>query len=280
MAELPSPSSLAIKVNPNHFEYCEALAQRLCLPLLGLEQDCAKYHYLVVFDGECLALQQTGVKAAGPVSVDFVSGAAAYRREQRGGELIVKAVGGNKQHKPQVWDVTAGLGRDSFVLASCGYPVTMLERSPVVGCLLEDGLRRAQECADQELRAVIARMRLICVDALDYMKSAEGAIKDLGSPVQYGLLAAGSDRPDVVVIDPMFPPSKKSALVKKDMRAFHSVVGADHDSADLLTLALATARHRVVVKRPRKSQYLADKKPNYSLEGKAIRFDIYALKAF
>jgi 16S rRNA (guanine1516-N2)-methyltransferase len=88
------------------------------------------------------------------------------------------------------------------------------------------------------------------------------------------------ERPDVVYIDPMFPPSKKSALVKKEMRAFHQLVGADQDSGELLEAALEVAIHRVVVKRPLKSEYVTGKKPSYSLSGKAIRFDIYALKAF
>jgi 16S rRNA (guanine1516-N2)-methyltransferase len=78
----------------------------------------------------------------------------------------------------------------------------------------------------------------------------------------------------------MFPASKKSALVKKEMRAFHQLVGADVDSEELLALAIATAKHRVVVKRPKKAEVLAGRKPNFAVEGKAIRFDIYSHKAF
>ena len=74
--------------------------------------------------------------------------------------------------------------------------------------------------------------------------------------------------------------SKKSALVKKDMRAFHQVGGQDADSDELLAQALQCARYRVVVKRPRKAEFLAAKKPSFQLAGKAVRFDIYTLKAF
>jgi 16S rRNA (guanine1516-N2)-methyltransferase len=87
-------------------------------------------------------------------------------------------------------------------------------------------------------------------------------------------------KPDVVYIDPMFPASKKAALVKKDMQAFHQVVGADSDSDELLAAALAACEHRVVVKRPKKAPSLADTPPNFTIEGKAIRFDVYSLKAF
>jgi 16S rRNA (guanine1516-N2)-methyltransferase len=83
-----------------------------------------------------------------------------------------------------------------------------------------------------------------------------------------------------VYLDPMFPVSGKSALVKKEMRLFHSLVGLDEDSGALLELALQRARHRVVVKRPPKAPYLGERKPQLSIAGKAVRFDIYPLKAF
>jgi 16S rRNA (guanine1516-N2)-methyltransferase len=46
----------------------------------------------------------------------------------------------------------------------------------------------------------------------------------------------------------------------------------------LLVNALAVAKYRVVVKRPTGAGFLAETKPNYSLEGKSTRYDIYALK--
>ena len=50
-------------------------------------------------------------------------------------------------------------------------------------------------------------------------------------------------------------------------------------SPELLAAALALASHRVVVKRPRKAPCVAGTPPSYVLEGKASRFDIYALKS-
>jgi 16S rRNA (guanine1516-N2)-methyltransferase len=79
----------------------------------------------------------------------------------------------------------------------------------------------------------------------------------------------------------MFPPSDKSALVKKEMRLFQQLFhraesnGAIEDYSTLLATARSRARVRVVVKRPRKAPALADQAPDYSLEGKAVRFDIY-----
>ncbi len=85
-------------------------------------------------------------------------------------------------------------------------------------------------------------------------------------------------RPDVVYLDPMFPERQKSADVKKEMRAFHRLVGADADADDLLAPALAAARYRVVVKRPRKAPDLAGRPPSHRVEGKSSRFDVYALQ--
>ena len=79
---------------------------------------------------------------------------------------------------------------------------------------------------------------------------------------------------DVVYLDPMFPHKNKSALVKKEMRVFQSLVGADLDADQLLATALKLA-HRVVVKRPDYAGYLAECKPHFSQTTKNHRFDIY-----
>jgi 16S rRNA (guanine1516-N2)-methyltransferase len=76
----------------------------------------------------------------------------------------------------------------------------------------------------------------------------------------------------------MFPDRQKSAEVKKEMAAFHHLVGKDEDADALLAKALARAVYRVVVKRPRKAAFIADKAPSYQLEGKSSRYDIYTLK--
>ena len=95
--------------------------------------------------------------------------------------------------------------------------------------------------------------------------------------VAHAILAqlADSERPDVVYLDPMFPERTKHALVKKEMRLFRDVVGDDMDADALMELALEVARKRVVVKRPRKADSVAGRKPGYQLLGKSSRFDVY-----
>ena len=217
--------------------------------------------FVLVFAADGVSLQQTGRKAPGPVKVDFLSGAVNHRRLFGGGkgQMIAKAVGVKARVKPRVLDATAGLGRDAFVLATLGCQVAMLERSPLVWALLNDGLQRAQLDADAELAEIVARLSLSSMDARDYLQAPPADVAP----------------PDVIYLDPMFPSRGKSADVKKEMQAFHQVVGADTDAADLLASAQALATYRVVVKRPRKAPDLADVEPNYRLEGKSSRFDVY-----
>lgn len=239
----------------------QQLAAELSLPWHAqpdLDSDQVSQYLLCTADG--LALQQTGRRRPGPVRADFVSGAVAHRRQYGGGkgQLIAKACGIKGSLRPTIADLTAGLGRDAFVLATLGCEVRLFERVPVVHALLADGLARA---ADSEVADIIARMRLVAGDARDWLRS----------------LPAGQC-PQVLHLDPMFPHSDKSAQVKKEMLAFRDLVGADADAAELLALALAAGPCRVVVKRPRKAPAIDGPEPSYRLEGKSGRYDIYALR--
>lgn len=259
----PASPAVAVFCDPGAEAACTQLSQQLSIPLEHKLPAHSTYPFLLMLTDDGLVLQRTGGSAPGPVGVDFTAGASDFRRSHGGGELIVKAVGGSRANLPTVLDATAGLGRDSFVLASRGYRVAMCERVPVIAALLADGLRRACEGADGEVAAITGRMQLHAGNAMDYLR-------DCGE----------QQRPDVVVIDPMFPASRKSALVKKEMQAFQAVVGADSDSEQLLDVALATARHRVVVKRPRKGEWMGNRKPGFAVSGKAVRFDVYAIRAY
>ncbi|WP_277962003.1 class I SAM-dependent methyltransferase [Pseudomonas sp. RIT-To-2] len=231
-------------------------AERLALPLAI---DDAEFALQATEAG--LQLQQLGDDAPGPVRVDFVEGAVAHRRLFGGGsgQMIAKAVGVQQGVRPRVLDATAGLGKDAFVLASLGCDMSLIERQPIIGALLEDGLARA--AGDLEVGAIVARMQLLKGNSIDLIRAWEG------------------EPPQVIYLDPMFPHREKSALVKKEMRLFRPLVGDDMDAPALLAAALALASHRVVVKRPRKAPCIEGPKPSHSLEGKSSRYDIYPKKA-
>ncbi|WP_148253493.1 class I SAM-dependent methyltransferase [Aidingimonas lacisalsi] len=210
--------------------------------------------------GDALVLAGEERRYGKPLRADFVTGRAAHRRRFGGGrgQLVAKACGLGKIDSPTVIDATAGLGRDAFVLAGLGARVMMIERSPVIHALLDDALQRARQV--DELAEVVARMWLYHGDACcDLPELTERS----------GLM------PQVVHLDPMFPHRSKSALVKKEMRVFRELAGGDDDAPRLLEAALATATHRVVVKRPRKASPIEGPEPHHVIEGKTSRYDLY-----
>ena len=233
----------------------EHWAQELDLPLDGE----AEFALQVSVAG--VQLQELGRAAPGPVRVDFIEGALAHRRQFGGGsgQMIAKAVGVQPGVRPTILDATAGLGRDAFVLACLGCQVHMIERNPIVAALLNDGLRRAR--LDAEVAGIVQRTPLLVGDAIELMSTWI------------------EEAPQVIHLDPMFPSRDKSALVKKEMRLFKPLVGADDDAPELLAAALTLATHRIVVKRPRKAPAIAGTPPTYSLDGKSSRYDIYAKKS-
>ena len=66
------------------------------------------------------------------------------------------------------------------------------------------------------------------------------------------------------------------------MRQLSGIVGADEDADELMRIALATARQRVVLKWPlRAAPLLAAPKPSHEFAGKTVRYEVFvtALKA-
>ena len=136
----------------------------------------------------------------------------------------------------------------------------MIERSPVLAALLTDGLSWLAR-SDAPLAATLhARLRLVEGDALVLLGAWQG------------------EAPDVVLLDPMYPDLGASAASRKEMALLQALLGGDADADALLEPALALARHRVVVKRPRAAPPLAGRPPSHRVEGRSTRFDVYALK--
>ena len=222
----------------------------------GLEQD-ENAPLALVLTSAHLELRKRDEPKLGGIFVDFVSGAMAHRRKFGGGrgEAVAKAVGIKGGYLPDVVDATAGLGRDAFVLAALGCRVRMLERHPVVAALLEDGLQRGY--ADSEIGGWL-RERLMLLHV-----ASQQALSDI------------TPAPDVVYLDPMYPHRQKSAMVKKEMRVFQSLVGADEDADALLEPARRLAKKRIVVKRPDYAPPLAGVVTQSAVVTKSHRFDIY-----
>ncbi|MEQ8407603.1 MAG: class I SAM-dependent methyltransferase [Gammaproteobacteria bacterium] len=240
------------------------LAASLALPLLD---EAALAHlqpqFRLCFTNSGLALQQTPFLDAG-LLIDF-SNADLLRRAQESYKKqgLGKAVGIKPGYRPTILDATAGLGKDSFLLASQGCQVTLLERSPVIHALLTDAFARAAGL--EQLAAVMARLQLLAGD-FRYSQTKDSSY-------------------DVVYLDPMFPVTGKTARVKKSMQLLQGFLQQAEESLteaqrqdeerQLLQTARSMARKRIVVKRAKLSHDLAGAAPDISFRGKSNRFDVY-----
>lgn len=137
-----------------------------------------------------------------------------------------------------------------MVLAHLGCAVTALEQVPALCALLELAV------AD-----LGAQIEVIKTDSMAWLSNLT------------------SDRePDIIYLDPMFAEPGKSQ-VKKEMQACRILTGeAPEDQkaleTELLRVARATAKDRVVVKRHPHSSAIADDISHSVGEGR-VRFDVY-----
>lgn len=174
-------------------------------------------------------------------------------------EAVCRAVIG-KLNKPLVFDATAGLGRESLILQSSGCDVYMFERNPVIWLLLNSAIYKASNNED----------------VLSKLKNGLPKLTKLGSIKEQLEQGVDLPTPQVIYYDPMFPSRSKTALVKKDMRVFHELIGADLDTSEYANYLLTIANHHVVVKRPSNEPPLElNVRRSSFVDGKACRFDCY-----
>lgn len=209
--------------------------------------ECEDLHLL--FDEQGLSLSDGTLSIRG----DFLHMVPRLRADRLSGELLVRAAKlKGKTAEPLAIDATAGMGEDSLLLAAAGFRVQLFECNPVIAALLKDALQRgAQEPA---LKQAIMRMELFEEDSIPALRRLPA-------------------RPEVVLLDPMFPERRKSALVKKKFQLLHQLERPCANEDELLAAALDASPRKVIVKRPPKGPWLAGRKPDYSLSGKAVRYD-------
>lgn len=226
------------------------------LPLLfGAEP--TEWDYWIEVKAGTLGLLNAREKKPIPFCVDFLSGELDRRRRvaKPTEEMLLRAVGVKAGNALRVLDLTAGWGRDAFLLANAGCQVTLLEASPIIALLLEDGLRRF---FSDETYLASNQLQLIRADALTYLKQA-------------------TEKFDVIYFDPLYPERQKSALVKKETQCLQALGCQTFNEVEILNEALLHTRSRVVLKRPLNAPFMGGKRASYQLKGKTTRFDVYQL---
>ena len=185
---------------------------------------------------------------------DFTRQGQRLRQGALQREMLVKAARVKGVDSPLAVDATAGLGDDSLLLAAAGFRVMLFERNPVIAALLRDTIERAAQHPD--FADIAARMQLVegnSIEALPHL--------DI--------------QPDVVLLDPMFPAKRGDARAKKKLQLIQRLEQPCEDEAALLEAAFAALPRKIVVKRPLKGPFLANRKPSYSLRGKTVRYDCF-----
>jgi 16S rRNA (guanine1516-N2)-methyltransferase len=135
-----------------------------------------------------------------------------------------------------------------------GAQVTMIERSTRMHELLQAGMEDAR-LQGGVFADIIARMTLLNGDAKDLLPTLSG---------------------EAILIDPMHPPRKTTALVKQELRQVREIVGTDEDAADLMRVALKHARQRVVLKWPAKGDPIEGiPSCSHQILGKSTRYDVF-----
>lgn len=245
--------------SPTILQKAASLAARLNLPLSPSIEDAPSRYILCYSDRglqllySCDSLPRVNCL----LYVDFIGGKNGYRLAKNCTikQPLSRAVGVKSGFRPTVFDATAGLGADSFVMASLGCQVTMCERSPLLGVLLEDGLQRAWE--DRKTKKIVSeRLRLFIQDSREFLLTDQTVFH-------------------TIYLDPMYPHRKQSALNKQTLRSIRLLVGDDLDGDSLMEVALKRAAARVVVKRPAAAPYLGALPPTHSVTMKNSRFDVY-----
>ena len=186
----------------------------------------------------------------------FIEGPILHRLKygKGRGQNLAKAVGMKFNKNRNIIDATAGLGYDSFILASLGAKVTLIERSQKMYELLQNGIDEGKSFGG-EIEKIINRMELLFGDSKDILPKLT---------------------PEVIMIDTMYKERKKTALVKNNMRLVREIVGPDTDYIELLEVALNCAKNRVVLKQPRYAEPIKEiRKCSHQILGKTIRYDIF-----
>lgn len=175
-----------------------------------------------------------------------------------------------------VFDATGGFLKDALMMAFLGCRVWVCEAHPLIASLVQDALARAAlNLAWAKIILDENRFKFFALDARIILQQFLADDRAL--------------RPDIVYLDPMFPPKRKSSIAKREiqwLQRIHSVSSLmypdyQQSSAEvLLELGLRVAKKRVVVKRPMHAPTLVQSPlPSFSRAFQSARFDVYLVLA-
>lgn len=234
-------------------EWAEELAETIGVSFCPVDEEPNETELHLVLSDKGLFLSDGVLSYQG----DFGALLPRARENRIGGEQLIKAAKPKSfASPPRLFDATAGIGEDSFLLAAAGLCVTLCEQNPVIYALLVDALRRGRE--DERLAPILARMTPVFGDSIPLLQKACGAY-------------------DIVYLDPMFPTRQKSGLIKKKFQLLQMLERPEENGEKLLAAALSAKPKKILVKRPKNAPALGGKTPSYTVSGDTIRYDCIVL---
>jgi 16S rRNA (guanine1516-N2)-methyltransferase len=186
-------------------------------------------------------------------NLDFQTGSSGWRLKRADHEKLIKKALGKSDKPLKILDCTAGLIQDSLLFLSLGHHVTAIEQSKILFLLLQDAVNRSKETHNE----LFTNFSLMHGNACSFGQNA--------------------DEFDVIYFDPMYPPSKKSALGSGQLEYLSKILEVEQISnkpqMDFEVLQLMPVK-KMIVKRPIKAEPF-NFSINYQVSGKTTRYDVY-----
>ena len=192
-------------------------------------------------------------RAKNALNLDFQSGSSGWRLKRADHEKLIKKALGKSDKPLKILDCTAGLLQDSLLFLTLGHHVTAIEQSKILFLLLQDAIARASRSS----KGIFANLKLLQGNAVGYAQEASAF--------------------DVIYFDPMYPPSKKTALGSGQLEYLSKILETESmtndPQEDFEVLQLIPVK-KMIVKRPIKAVAFASG-INYQVSGKTTRYDVY-----
>ena len=164
---------------------------------------------------------------------------------------LAKAIGITSGKNLRVLDITAGWGKDAFLLACLSCDVVAIESHPLVFVFLKAALSKKDLKTSRSLQFVLD-------NSLNYLKNMKS-----------------EERPEVIYMDPMFTSSKKS-LSNKPLRILKELVGEPDKPEILFKESLGKALNRIVVKRHKHQQPISLGSLICTFQGRSVCYDVFS----
>ena len=184
------------------------------------------------------------------MEIDFVKQIKSLRAKKLAGENLLKAIG-KKNKNLKIYDLTAGLGRDSLLMALAGYDVVMVEKNKLIFQMLN----HAYEKLAREDNLLAKKISLINEDNYKFVKNMS-VNKDI-----------------LFYLDPMFAARVKTAKVKKEMQIMQQICEKTDNLEGLINLCLTKAP--LVLKRPKFASDVINIEPHHIIFGNKINFIVF-----